>query len=74
MNAEKFDLVLELLRAMRTDISDIKSDIRDMKARMASLESYIATLHGDQARSGVKMDELATRVERLEKRAGLIDA
>jgi hypothetical protein len=74
MTAQNTDMVLELLRLMRADISEIKSDIREIKARLASLESYIATLHGDQARTAIKVDDLTERVERLEKRAGLIEA
>lgn len=74
MSEQPNDLVLELLRVIRSDISEIRTDIRDVKARIGSIESYIATLHGDQARSAVKMDDLAARVERLEKRTGLVDA
>jgi len=74
MNTTTDSLVLEHLRAIRADTTDIKSEIRDIKARIASIESYIATLHGDQIRTSIKMDELAQRVERLEKRVGLLDA
>jgi hypothetical protein len=42
-----------------------------VKARLGSIENYIAILHGDQARSGGRIDDLVQRVERLEKRAGL---
>jgi phage shock protein A len=74
MTEQPIDLVLELLRVMRSDISEIRTDIRDVKARIGSIESYIATLHGDQARAALKMDDLTARVERLEKRTGLVDA
>jgi hypothetical protein len=68
------NIILEHLRALRADSADVKSDLREVKARLASIESYIATLHGDQARTGIKVDDLVTRVERLEKRTGLIEA
>jgi phage shock protein A len=68
------NLVLEHLRALRADVSDVKNDMRDVKARLGSIESYIATLHADQARTGTKLDDIVHRVERLEKRTGLIDA
>lgn len=74
MTAETENLVLEHLRAIRADIADVKRDTRDMKARLASIESYIATLHSDQTRTGFTLDDLAARVERLEKRTGLLDA
>jgi hypothetical protein len=47
--------------------------MRDVKARLGSIESYIATLHGDQTRTRIKLDDIQ-RVERLEKRTGLVDA
>ncbi len=64
----------EVLRQLQSTAGDIKSDMRDVKARLASIESYIATLHGDQARTGTRVDDIVTRIERLEKRAGLLDA
>jgi len=72
---EKADnLVLEHLRAIRLDLTELKNDMRDVKARLGSIENYIAILHGDQARSGGRIDDLVQRVERLEKRTGLIEA
>jgi phage shock protein A len=68
------NIILEHLRALRADSADVKNDLRDVKARLASIESYIATLHGDQARTGGRVDDLVLRVERLEKRTGLIEA
>lgn len=66
--------VLKQLAAIRDDLRSLKSDMRDVKARLSSIEGYNAALHGDQARSSVKFDELAERVERLEVRAGLVEA
>lgn len=73
MTADIDNIILEHLRGLRADLGDVRSDMRDVKARLSSIESYIATLHGDQARSGIKLDELTQRIERLEKRTGLID-
>jgi predicted nuclease with TOPRIM domain len=67
------NLVLEQLRAIRADLRGLKDDMRDVKARLSSIETYNAALHGDQARSSVKFDDLAERVERLEARAGLVE-
>lgn len=68
------NLVLEHLRAIRADISALNGNMRDVKARLSSIESYIATLHGDQTRAGLTLDDLAARIERLEKRVGIIEA
>jgi prefoldin subunit 5 len=74
MTNEIENLILEHLRALRGDIAALKADTRDIKARLASIETYIATMHGDQARTAVSLDDLAERVERLEQRTGIIEA
>ena len=74
MTGTSDNIVLEQLRFIRADLGDLRNDMRDVKARLASIESYIATLHGDQARTSVKLDEIVRRVEQLEKRAGLVEA
>jgi hypothetical protein len=68
------NIVLEHLRAIRADTLDLKGDLRDVKARLASIESYIATLHTDQTRTGIRLDDVVSRIERLEKRTGLVEA
>ena len=68
------NLILEHLRAVRADLGELKGDMRDVKVRLGSIESYIAVMHGDQARTAVKVDDLEERIERLEKRAGLLGA
>jgi len=68
------NLVLELLRSIRGDISVLNGGMRDVKARLSSIESYIATLHADQARTAFSLDDVMSRIERLEKRTGLVDA
>jgi hypothetical protein len=68
------NLIFEHLRAMRVDIATVKADTRDIKGRLSSIETYIATMHGDQARTSTTLDNLTERVERLEQRTGLVDA
>jgi phage shock protein A len=70
---ETENLVLDHLRSIRSDTGELKKYVRDIKARLASIESYIATLHGDQARSSGTLDELTERVARLERRTGLVE-
>ncbi|MBF0554732.1 MAG: hypothetical protein HQK96_09305 [Nitrospirae bacterium] len=43
MTTETDNLVREHLRAICSDVADVKRDMRDVKARLASIESYIAT-------------------------------
>ena len=73
MTNEIENLILEHLRAMRADTASVKADVRDIKARLASIETYIATMHGDQTRTAVSLDDLAERVERLEHRTGILE-
>jgi hypothetical protein len=40
-------LVYEILKNLQAGQTDVKNDLRDIKGRLASIESYIATMHGD---------------------------
>ena len=67
------ELVYEILKQLQAGQGEIKADVRDVKSRLASIENYIATMHGDQAPTGIKVDDVIARIERLEKRTGLLD-
>ena len=66
-------LILEHLKAIRGDLDTLKSDMRDVKTRLLSMESYQAASHLDSARQSSRLDELDTRISRLEVRANLTD-
>jgi hypothetical protein len=69
------NLMLEHLRAIRADIATINSNMRDVKARgFRPLKATLPPCTADQARTALTLDDLAARVERLEKRTGLIEA
>ncbi len=70
-NAE--NLILEHLRALRADVSYIKTDVRDLKLRMSSMENYMASFHLEIARHGSKFDEVDARIDRIERRLALRD-
>ena len=55
-------LMYEVLKQLQAGQSDIKADVRDVKARLASIESYISTLHVDQTRARISLDDLVARV------------
>jgi hypothetical protein len=68
-------LVLEHLRAIRSDIASVKDDVREIKSRVNSLEAGQATiiqqighLAGTSAEQHVQYDRLLERIERLERR------
>jgi hypothetical protein len=58
-------LVLEHLRAIRTDIADLKFDVRDVKHRLTVVEP---TLSGFMAAEASHYASLAQRAERTDER------
>ncbi len=74
------NLILEHLRAIRTDIGGIKEDVREIKQRITSLESAVAglrrdnaNLYGDVIDQQARYDRLVERVERIERRLDLAE-
>ena len=68
------DLILEHLRAIRSDIGSVKPNLQDIKARMASIESYQVAGHGDAVRQSSRLDEIEARIEQVERRLELRDS
>ena len=73
MTDEPRNLILEHLRALRLDMTELKASNRDIRSRLVTIENYLAALHGDTARSSSMIDELQRRIERIETRVGLVD-
>ena len=48
--------------------------LRDMSARLSSIESYLATMHGDIARHGGEIETINARLDRIERRLELHDS
>ena len=74
------NLILEHLRAIRTDIGGIKDDVREIKQRLTSLEAAVAglrrdnsNLYGDVIDQHARYDRLVERVERIEHRLDLAE-
>ena len=60
------NLILEHLRAIRTDIGIIKQDIHDIKLMLSSLEERQDSLHQDTYDHSMSIDTLDSRIARLE--------
>jgi hypothetical protein len=60
-------LVLELLRAIRGDISQVKTDMIEVKERFAFLEGGYASLSR-------RVDRIGGDVERIKLRLDIVDA
>lgn len=72
------NLVIEHLRAMRTEIAAVKADTMDTRQRLVSVESSIVDMRRnvihvfeDMAHQQLTMDKLLDRVQRIEKRLDL---
>ena len=72
------NIILEHLRAMRTDIAGIREDMQEVKQRLNSLEAGVGGLKRDSgdlytenAAQHVRYDRLAARIEKIERRLEL---
>jgi archaellum component FlaC len=67
MANETENLVLEHLRAIRGTVERMAEDLHDLKACMTNVEEGLAGVNR-------RLDRLELRVERIEKRLGLVEA
>jgi septal ring factor EnvC (AmiA/AmiB activator) len=72
------NLIVEHLRAMRTEIAAVKSDTADTRQRVISVETSVVDMRRnvvhvfeDIAHQQLTMDKLLDRVQRIEKRLSL---
>lgn len=72
------NLVIEHLRAIRTEIAAVKSDTTDTRQRVISIETSIVDMRRnvvhvfeDFAHQQLTMDKLLDRVQRIERRLEL---
>lgn len=68
------NLVLEHLRAIRATLEQQGERLDRIEIRMGSLEQYQALFHQDLVTANVRLDQIAKRVERIERRLDLVDS
>jgi len=72
------NLVLELLRAMRSDLTTVREDMREVKLRLTALETAVGNLAATEmshyAITADRVDRLTNRMERIETRLDLREA
>jgi uncharacterized protein YukE len=80
MADERNNLVLEHLRAIRSEFGEFRVDMKDVKGRLTSLEvsvanlrGEVANLHGDFAGQSGRIDRVQNRLERIERSLALRD-
>jgi hypothetical protein len=73
MTDERADLMLEILKAIQTDVSEMKREQVSQGMRLSALEDHfrgtVTSLYGIQA----DVAHLKVRVDRIEERLGLRD-
>ena len=69
---EPDNLVLQLLREIRSDVGDVKRDVAELKARMTTLEARVTDLEEGQAMILGYLTQAKWRDERLARDLTLI--
>jgi phage shock protein A len=67
MSDDPQNLVLDLLRAMRGDLSEIKTDLVELKQRVGLLEAQYANLSN-------RSDRMASDIGLIKRRLDLVEA
>ena len=62
------ELMLEILRKLQGDVSDLKSGQGRIEARLGSLEGHMVEFHRTSGRQESELVELRQRIERIERR------
>ena len=73
MTEAESSIMLEILKRLQSDMSEMKADMSDMRLRMTANEEHLATLVMSVSGINHRLDRLADRVERIELRLDLLD-
>ncbi len=74
MTEETENLVLELLRKVRTSQERTELDLSDLKARMSAVEHLLGQHQMQFAALNTRIDRVDERLGRIERRLDLVDA
>lgn len=73
MTDEPDNIVLNILRELRTDVGELKQGQQQTNERLTAVEHHLAGLVHGQMRFNDDVDGLRSRVERIERRLSLAD-
>lgn len=73
MAGEPDNIVLEHLRAIRTDIAGMKDDMRGLRAEMTAIRQHLAGVVTLQEHDHGDIAALKVRIDRIERRLELAD-
>ena len=68
------NLVLEHLRSMRSDLSALRHGQELSNERLSAIEHHMAGFHVTETSHSAEIDSIKARIERIEKRLGLVDS
>jgi hypothetical protein len=74
MADEPANLVLDLLRAMRGDIAEIKTDVHEFRERLGLVENQMAGHYTLYASLSTRLDRVIDDVQLIKRRLELVDA
>jgi len=60
------NLVLDILRAIRQDVGDIKEEVIEIKSRLTSLENRVSIMQKTLDRHDVRFARIETRLNLVE--------
>ena len=73
MTDETTNLVLEMLRHIRSQVDDIRERMTSVERRLSVIEGHIASLVLGQAGHNSEIDRINKRLDRIERRLELAD-
>ena len=71
--AEEFNIIIEHLRTIRSDIGNINQKLAIMQEDMHGMKMHIAALVSAEARQDGELAHMRSRLERIETRLDIVD-
>lgn len=75
------ELLFEQMKAIRSELAGMRDDLRELRDRQVETHTAVLAVRRDQindaetgANLAVRVDRLADRLERIERRLDLVDA
>ena len=68
-----FSLLLETMKAMRSELSQVRVDVSDIKIDMRGLKAHMAGYLQSEIAQDSQIASLQARMDRIERRLDLVD-
>lgn len=69
----QFNRMFAEMRGLREQIADLRTIVRGVEAQLVGMRRDVAIFTEAQAAESVRLDRLAQRVERIERRLDLVE-